>query len=71
MISNILPKDTFLTTHVQGRNICAGNSTSEQGDDPIHNYMDYSDDSCLNQFTRDQRTRMLSMYKNLRLGSVP
>lgn len=34
-----------------GRDTCKGSSsTSVQGVDPIHNYLDYSDDSCLTQY---------------------
>ena len=32
------------------------------GLDPIHNYMDYSYDSCYDQFTPDQSTRMDEMW---------
>jgi hypothetical protein len=40
-----------------GRDSCAGG-----GVDPIHNYMDYSYDSCYNQFTLGQSTRMDQMW---------
>ena len=30
----------------------------DPGKDPVHNYMNYADDSCLNQFTPDQRDRI-------------
>jgi hypothetical protein len=43
------------------RNTCA-----DSGDDPIHNYMDYSDDSCYTQFTAGQDARMdalVSVYR--------
>jgi hypothetical protein len=40
-----------------GRDSCAGG-----GLDPIHNYMDYSYDSCYFEFTPNQGTRMTSMW---------
>ncbi len=41
----------------EGRDSC-----SLQGLDPIHNYMDYSYDSCYTQFTQGQSTRISSMW---------
>lgn len=35
-----------------GRNTCP-----QPGDDPVHNYMDYSDDACLTEFTAGQIAR--------------
>ncbi len=34
--------------------------------DPIHNYMDYTDDACMNRFTRQQANRMLCCLVNYR-----
>lgn len=39
---------------------------SRVGDDPIDNFMDYSDDACMNGFTSGQRTRMLDQTRAFR-----
>lgn len=44
------------------RNSCPGNTGALAGDDPIHNFMDYSDDACMDHFTNDQRTRMVQQW---------
>ncbi|KAH8587114.1 hypothetical protein B0O99DRAFT_584917 [Bisporella sp. PMI_857] len=51
-----------------GRDTCKGESLSRDGKDPIHNYMDYSDDTCLNDFTEGQISRMQVLYKQLRVN---
>ncbi|KAI4169197.1 MAG: hypothetical protein LQ343_005859 [Gyalolechia ehrenbergii] len=38
------------------------------GLDDIHNYMDYSDDSCYTRFTAGQTSRMVQMYNMYRAG---
>lgn len=45
-----------------GRNSCA----SIAGNDPITNFMDYTDDSCMFQFSAGQDTRMDSQYTTYR-----
>ena len=37
------------------------NSCPAPGNDMIENYMDYTDDTCMNIFTNDQKTRMLTV----------
>jgi hypothetical protein len=44
------------------------NSCSATGDDPITNFMDYTDDSCMNEFTPGQDARMDSMFSTYRSG---
>jgi hypothetical protein len=41
---------------------------SAAGVDPIHNYMDYSDDSCYTGFTGGQTKRMANMWATYRQG---
>ncbi|KDN46827.1 zincin [Tilletiaria anomala UBC 951] len=44
-----------------GQDSCSGG-----GSDDVHNYMDYSDDSCMNHFTSGQNTRMVSLTSQYR-----
>jgi hypothetical protein len=46
-----------------GRNTC-----SAEGSDPIENFMDYTDDKCMFEFTAGQDTRMDSMFSAYRYG---
>jgi len=46
-----------------GRDTCASD-----GEDPIYNFMDYTDDACMDEFTSDQVTRMQEMAYAMRPG---
>jgi hypothetical protein len=47
-----------------GRNTCTG--TKYPGNDPIENFMDYTDDSCMYKFTAGQATRAESLSATYR-----
>lgn len=47
-----------------GRNSCANIA----GNDPITNFMDYTDDACMNTFSAGQGTRMQAMWSTYRAG---
>jgi hypothetical protein len=47
-----------------GRNTCPG----RPGLDPIFNFMDYTDDACMNTFTPDQDARMDQSFSTFRFG---
>jgi len=46
-----------------GRDTC-----KEAGLDPITNFMDYTDDACMNTFSAEQSSRMTSQYATYRAG---
>lgn len=47
-----------------GRDSCA----ADPGLDPITNFMDYTDDACMNAFSAEQRARMNAMFTTYRFG---
>ncbi|KAJ1304714.1 hypothetical protein OPQ81_005853 [Rhizoctonia solani] len=55
------PEETPTSGCPEKKDTCPGG-----GPDPIHNYMDYSYDLCMNQFTKGQFTRIKEQVKQYR-----
>jgi len=51
-----------------GRDSCKGRKGGADGLDPITNFMDYTDDYCMFEFSSDQVSRMNTMWANYRNG---
>jgi pregnancy-associated plasma protein-A len=51
-----------------GRDSCKGKKSSAAGLDPITNFMDYTDDPCMNTFTSGQDARMDAQFTAYRDG---
>ncbi len=60
--------DRICDTNPESRPVfgCPGNSSSCGNQDPFHNYMDYSDDICMNQFTPEQARRIRCSLEHYR-----
>ncbi|KAI0314414.1 Metalloprotease [Amylostereum chailletii] len=64
-VSDTPPEASSASGCPTGRDTCSGG-----GVDPIHNYMDYSDDSCMTGFTTGQLTRLKSQIATYRSISL-
>jgi len=60
-VADTAPEESAANGCPVGRDTCSGG-----GEDPIHNFMDYSDDCCMYRFTPGQISRMVSQVRTFR-----
>jgi hypothetical protein len=60
-VADTPPEASYAEGCPAGRDTCAGD-----GVDPIHNFMDYTDNPCTDRFTRGQRDRAVTMWNAYR-----
>eukprot|EP00594_Rhizosolenia_setigera_P019321 CAMPEP_0178956402 /NCGR_PEP_ID=MMETSP0789-20121207/10227_1 /TAXON_ID=3005 /ORGANISM="Rhizosolenia setigera, Strain CCMP 1694" /LENGTH=398 /DNA_ID=CAMNT_0020638313 /DNA_START=233 /DNA_END=1429 /DNA_ORIENTATION=- len=60
-VGDTAPQDSYTVGCPARQDTCSGGSS-----DPIHNFMDYSYDCCMDSFTPNQRDRMVSMIQYYR-----
>jgi hypothetical protein len=65
-VSDAAPEAEAAYECIYGRDTCRGG-----GLDPITNYMDFTEDSCLTGFTTQQRLRMVAVWNRYRSTTRP
>ncbi|CAE6475725.1 unnamed protein product [Rhizoctonia solani] len=61
LVNDTPPQGNYTAGCPNGKDTCPGG-----GLDPIHNYMDYSNDACMNEFTAGQTTRIKAQMSTYR-----